>query len=193
MRSALNVTIIRITHPPPKVSNSSTEVICPSSEKYKHEISDAVFMEAWTETEQSWAMSSFYVGYLITHLPGGLLCEKYGGKWILCLGILTTAFFTLLTPASIYEGGLGSIITLRVLMGLGEGTTFPALSNLLSQWVPLKERGCLGAFVFGGGQMGSILGNSLGGIIEHNLNWSWVYYIFGAVGVIWCILFVSRF
>ncbi|KAL5279363.1 hypothetical protein ACFFRR_003762 [Megaselia abdita] len=189
MRSALNVTIIRITNPPVKAPKNSTEVICVATDAYKQEMKDFLFVEAWSEQQQSLTLSSFYIGYLITHVPGGLLCEIFGGKWILCLGILTTAIFTILTPESIYEGGLGSIVTLRILMGLGEGTTFPALSNLLSQWVPLKERGCLGAFVFGGGQMGSILGNFFGGIIQHKLHWSWVYYTFGVVGVIWCILF----
>lgn len=45
------------------------------------------------------------------------------------------------------------MIILRILMGLGEGTTFPALSVLLASWVPEKERSKLGSFVFGGGQV----------------------------------------
>lgn len=45
------------------------------------------------------------------------------------------------------------MIVLRFLMGLGEGTTFPALSALLAAWIPLKERSKLGSLVFGGGQV----------------------------------------
>lgn len=45
------------------------------------------------------------------------------------------------------------MIVLRVLEGLGEGTTFPALSALLAMWIPLKERSKLGSLVFGGGQV----------------------------------------
>lgn len=41
-------------------------------------------------------------------------------------------------------------------MGLGEGTTFPALSVLLASWVPETERSKLGSFVFGGGQVSFI-------------------------------------
>lgn len=191
MRSALNVTIIRISHPPVKSAKNTTEVICEATEEYKKEISSHTFLEDWTEKEQSLTLSSFYIGYLLTHVPGGLLCEIFGGKWILCLGLMSTSIFTILTPESIEQGGIASIIALRILMGLGEGTTFPALSNLLSQWIPLKERGCLGSFVFGGGQMGSIMGNFFGGIIQSQTEWRWVYYIFGSVGLIWCIGFVS--
>lgn len=38
-------------------------------------------------------------------------------------------------------------------MGLGEGTTFPALSAMLAAWIPSTERSKLGSLVFGGGQV----------------------------------------
>lgn len=50
-------------------------------------------------------------------------------------------------------GDWWALVILRILMGLGEGTTFPALSVLLASWVPEKERSKLGSFVFGGGQV----------------------------------------
>lgn len=69
------------------------------------------------------------------------------------LGILSTAIFTLITPVVVESGGSTALIILRVLMGAGEGTTFPALSALLASWIPLKERSKLGSLVFGGGQV----------------------------------------
>lgn len=52
----------------------------------------------WSEALQGLILSSFFWGYVITHIPGGMLAEKFGGKWALSLGILSTAIFTLLTP-----------------------------------------------------------------------------------------------
>lgn len=64
-------------------------------------------------------LSAFYYGYIITHIPGGLLAQKFGGKQTLGLGIFSTALFTVLTP---FVARMGSfeLIILRFLMGLGE-------------------------------------------------------------------------
>ncbi|XP_030383667.1 putative inorganic phosphate cotransporter [Scaptodrosophila lebanonensis] len=143
----------------------------------------------WSEQLQGLILSSFYIGYIVTHIPGGLLAEKFGGKWTLGLGILSTAAFTLLTPLAINKGDSDWLIVTRVLMGLGEGTTFPALSVLLASWVPAKERGKLGALVLGGGQVGTILGNSLSGVIIEAYGWEVVFYFFGGLGVVWFLIF----
>lgn len=47
-------------------------------------------------------------------------------------------------------GGAPALIAIRICEGLGEGTTFPALSALLAMWVPLRERSKLGSLVFSG-------------------------------------------
>ncbi|XP_017019656.1 putative inorganic phosphate cotransporter [Drosophila kikkawai] len=145
----------------------------------------------WTQERQGLILASFYIGYLITHVPGGILADKFGGKWTLSLGILATAIFTLITPVTIvYTEDIG-LIVLRVLMGLGEGTTFPALSCLLSAWVPKRERGMLGALVLGGGQVGSILGNYLSGLLLHHFDWPWLFYFFGALAILWFLIFTA--
>lgn len=74
---------------------------------------------------------------------------------------------------------------------MGEGTTFPALSALLATWVPLSERSKLGSFVFGGGQIGTILGTALSGLLlDYFEGWESVFYFFGILGILWFIAFV---
>lgn len=74
----------------------------------------------WSEQLQGVILGAFFWGYVITHIPGGILAEKYGGKYTLSLGILSTAIFTLLTPMAINFGGAPWLIGLRFLEGLGE-------------------------------------------------------------------------
>lgn len=152
MRITLSVAITQMVVRP-TYSNDSSHAICEPEENESGLPSVHHGTYEWSQELQGIILSSFYWGYAATHLPGGMLAEKFGGKWTLGLGILSTAIFTLLTPWALEAGGSTALIVLRVLMGLGEGTTFPAMSALLAAWVPLKERSKLGSLVFGGGQV----------------------------------------
>ncbi|XP_012064296.1 PREDICTED: putative inorganic phosphate cotransporter [Atta cephalotes] len=144
----------------------------------------------WDERTQGLILSSFFWGYILTHIPGGILSERFGGKYTLGLGILSTAIFTLLTPLVVQWRGAVGLIVLRVLMGLGEGTTFPALNALLAQWTPPEERSIIGSLVFAGAQLGTVFANLVSGLILHQYEWPAVFYVFGSIGVLWFVVFV---
>lgn len=74
----------------------------------------------WSEATQGLLLSSFYYGYVLTHVPGGMLAERFGGKWVLGLGLLSTAVCTIVTPAVVKMGGAPALFALRVIEGLGE-------------------------------------------------------------------------
>lgn len=137
------------------------------------------------------------------------MAEKFGGKYSLGLGILSTAIFTLLTPAVVFisKGDWRWLVGLRVLEGLGEGTTYPALNVLLAKWVPLQERAKIGSLVYAGGQMGrnisppfdkpsvtlcsagTVVSNTVSGfLIAATNDWAAVFYVFGTLGILWFVL-----
>ncbi|XP_077285026.1 putative inorganic phosphate cotransporter isoform X2 [Arctopsyche grandis] len=188
MRVTLNLAITVMS---PKDINKTIESMCENkdcTEEFIQAYRDDTF--DWDETTQGFILSAFFYGYVITHLPGGIIAEKFGGKYSLGLGILSTAVLTLLTPVVARSGGSGALIALRALEGLGEGTTFPALNALLAQWAPLEERGRIGSLVFGGAQIGNIAGTLFSGILLQNGNWASVFYLFGGLGILWFILWV---
>ncbi|XP_022220137.1 sialin-like [Drosophila obscura] len=163
------------------------EGVCPQEEEGK----DAVVHKGiytWSETEKGFILGSFYFGYLISHLPGGVLADKYGAKWVVAFCVGVTGICELLSPASISWGPY-ALITLRVLMGIAQGPIFPGLNGLLSSWVPKKERGTLGTLCFGGSTMGIILSNACSGMLLHHFHWSVMFYVFGTLSVIWFIIF----
>lgn len=75
---------------------------------------------------------------------------------------------------------------------MGEGIIFPSCNTLLAAWTPLKERSITATVVYSGGMLGSIFGSSISGLLISNFGWTSVFYSFGAVAVIWCIVFVSN-
>lgn len=108
----------------------------------------------WSEATQGLILSSFYMGYIITHIPGGILVEKFGGKITLLGGIVASSVLTALTPASITLGGSTLLIVNRIIMGLCQGFIYASVFGLLSTWIPLRERTTLGVFVLCGIQVG---------------------------------------
>ena len=64
-------------------------------------------------------LGSFFFGYVITQLPGGWLGTRFGGKYLLGLGVLCTSVLTIFTPLAARHS-VGMLILVRILEGLGE-------------------------------------------------------------------------
>uniref|UniRef100_A0A4W3H040 Sialin n=1 Tax=Callorhinchus milii TaxID=7868 RepID=A0A4W3H040_CALMI len=141
----------------------------------------------WTSDAQGWILGAFFYGYIVTQIPGGYLALRFGGKLLLGFGIMGTAVFTLLTPLSA-DLGYKHLIALRVLEGLGEGVTFPAMHAIWSKWAPPLERSRLISVSYAGAQFGTVVSLPLSGLICYYLAWPYVFYIFGVLGISWCIL-----
>lgn len=132
MRVCLSLTITEMVIPINKTHlPSNDEEVCPSEPTESSQVNSTSGVYAWDESTQGIILSSFYWGYVLTHLPGGMLSEKFGGKYSLGLGILSTSIFTLLTPLAVQIGDSTALIIVRILMGLGEGVTFPALNTMV--------------------------------------------------------------
>jgi MFS family permease len=78
----------------------------------------------WTEAEQGFILGSFFWGYVLTQLPGGLLSQRYGGKWVVGLGLLLTAILTLFIPVAA-RSGKEYLIAVRIVQGLAEVSRDP--------------------------------------------------------------------
>ncbi|XP_037805952.1 LOW QUALITY PROTEIN: putative inorganic phosphate cotransporter [Lucilia sericata] len=190
MRICLSMVIPALVLPRNYSDEKVSEAHCPASEDlFEDDENSLSGTYDWSQAMQGIILSSFYIGYLITHVPGGELAKVFGAKWVLSLGLLFTAICTLLTPLAIDFTGHIGLIVIRILMGLGEGTTFPALSALIAHWVPKNERGVIGAVILGGGQMGTIIGNLMSGFLLSRSGWPAVFYTFGCLTFLWFIFF----
>jgi len=138
----------------------------------------------WDEQEQGLILGSFFYGYVLTQVPGGRMAEIWGGKWLFGVGVLITSIFTLLTPWAAYTG-VGMFTFIRVLEGLGEGVTFPAMHAMLSKWAPPNERSGLSGWVYSGASLGTVLSMPTSGYMCDRYGWESVFYLSGLLGIIW--------
>ncbi|KAF5910114.1 Elongation factor 1-alpha 1 [Clarias magur] len=169
-------------------SNNVSGSVCPrhtSPARPSHNHTASVY--DWNSETQGWILGSFFYGYIVTQIPGGYMARKYGAKWLLGFGILGTVIFTLLTPVAA-DLGAGYLIAVRVLEGIGEGVTFPAMHAMWASWAPPLERSRLLTISYSGAQLGTVVALPLSGQICFYLDWTYVFYIFGAIGLFWFFL-----
>lgn len=138
----------------------------------------------WDAGVQGIILSVFYIGYLVTQLLGGYLADRFGGKVILAIGVIWWSAFTVLTPPAAALG-IAVLVMARVLMGMGEGVTFPSIYALYSKWVPVQERARSMAFSNSGIPIGQVFALLVAPMIAIAWGWEWIFYIFGAVGGLW--------
>lgn len=63
---------------------------------------------------------------------------------------------------------------------------------LLSKWSPPLERSRLSSFVYSGAYVGTVIAFPISGVVSSNpkLGWPVIFYLFGALGVIWFIFWI---
>ncbi|KAK3088523.1 hypothetical protein FSP39_020151 [Pinctada imbricata] len=147
----------------------------------------------WDANLQGIILGSFFYGYIVTQVPGGRLAEKIGGKILYGLGVLVTAILTLATPVVVRTMGVGAFITLRILMGIGEGVTYPAMHCMLGKWCPKQERSRLTTFIYSGGYCGTVVSLAVSGVLCNSNflgGWPSVFYVTGAVSCLWCVFWL---
>ena len=107
----------------------------------------------WSESLQGYILSSFYVGYCLNHIPGGLMASRFGAKYILLLALGLNAFMTLITPICVNAGGATALIIIRITVGFAEAAIYPTIAVVLAAWIPMKERSKVGSFILSGSQV----------------------------------------
>jgi ACS family sodium-dependent inorganic phosphate cotransporter len=68
---------------------------------------------------------------------------------------------------------------------MGEGVAFPAIHSMLARWIPPQERSRAVSFIISATYIGTILPLASAPEIVSTVGWPAVFYIFGALGIVW--------
>ncbi|XP_050743876.1 putative inorganic phosphate cotransporter isoform X1 [Drosophila biarmipes] len=146
----------------------------------------------WTVAQQSYILSSFYWGYIVTQFPAGFLVRRFGAKVVLLIPTLGTAVLSGLTPYCVAWGGWQAFCTIRIVEGLFQGLIFPCVHEHLAKWSPPEDRNRLGAFAYSGADCGSVLAMASSGLIANSsMGWPGIFYVSAATCGLWCLLWVT--
>ncbi|MFC7392248.1 MFS transporter [Scopulibacillus cellulosilyticus] len=137
--------------------------------------------------EMGVVMSAFFWSYMLFQIPSGWLADKVGQRISLGLAVGWWSVATALTAAA---RGVGSLIGLRVLLGIGEAGAYPSNSGVTAKWFPDKERGKVSAFFDSGSKVGTALAMPLIVWIISQFGWQASFIFSGLLGIIWMAIWI---
>ena len=139
----------------------------------------------WDPAVMGTVLSAFFVGYFLTQIPGGWLSDRWGTKGILGGSVAWWSLVTMLTP---FASATSTMLAMRVALGLGEGMSPPCLYTTMARWVPASERSRIGAVLASGMYIGLAIAFPTAVWIMTHIGWPWVFYLFGAFGLVWSVI-----
>ena len=141
--------------------------------------------------EMGLVLSAFLWTYFLAQIPFGLALDRFGVRPIFFIGALIWGGATMLTATAT---GVGSMISWRVLLGIGEAPMAPAGAKVVGMWVGDGERGLAAAIAgVAGVPLGVFLSSPFIGWLLQTFGWRAVFVATGLLAIVWAIVWVSYY
>jgi MFS family permease len=137
-----------------------------------------------SNTELGLVFSAFAYPYLVCQIIGGWFGDRFGARRTLIVCGLVWAIATMLTGL---VGGLWSMFAVRVLLGLGEGATFPTATRAMSTWLPGGKSGWAQGITHAAARLGNAITPPVVVALIALVSWRGSFIITGLISLVWVI------
>ena len=149
----------------------------------------------YSSADSGLLLSSFFIGYIFSQLPGGHLAAKFGAKPIIGASILLSGFISATTPLAA-RSSFAALVFLRIALGVVQGILYPSIMTLWSVWSPPMERSKMCGTCLAGAVLGTLLSMPISSLLcTSSVGWPLAFYfsgIFACVcAALWAIIAAS--
>lgn len=147
---------------------------------------------ALTPVAMGYVLSASSISYFLAQVPGGVLLDRFGSRWIYTGAI---ALWSLLTVAQGWVGllhgfyAVAALVGVRLLFGIAIAPAVPANARIAASWFPTSERATAMAVFNSSQYLSLIVFAPVLGWIAHRLSWPWACYFLGALGLVAALVF----
>jgi MFS family permease len=137
-----------------------------------------------SNTQVGLVFSAFAYPYLLFQVIGGWVSDRFGARKTLTISSIIWAAATLLTGLA---GSLMTMVAARVMLGFGEGATFPTATRAMSDWTPPGNRAYAQGITHACARIGNALTPPLVVWLMALVTWRGSFFILGILSMIWAI------
>ena len=130
--------------------------------------------------------SAFSWTYAFAQVPGGIVLDRFGTRFVYSASLVLWSFFTLLQGLA---HNLWSLLAYRLGLGLAEAPCFPANSRILASWFPQAERARATSVYAVGQYFGLAFLSPVLFWISAAFGWRWLFVIAGGLGIAYGLFF----
>jgi MFS family permease len=143
-----------------------------------------------TETQASMIFSLFAWPYLFFQISGGWVADKFGPRRALTICGIIWAGATIMTGL---VNGIVMMGVARVILGFGEGATFPTATRAMSHWLPKSKRGYAQGITHAFSRLGSAITPALVAYLIISISWRGSFIIVGIASLFWALVWGMYF
>jgi MFS family permease len=137
-----------------------------------------------SNTELGLVFSAFAYPYALFQLIGGYFGDKFGAR--LTLGI-SGLIVCISTAATGLVGGLASLFAARLVLGVGEGATFPTATRAMSVWTPEHRWGFAQGITHSFARLGNALTPPLIALLVTLVSWRGSFVVLAFASLAWVV------
>ncbi len=134
--------------------------------------------------------SAWLLGYAILQVPAGWLADRFGSRNVL---VVLAIVWSLLTGVIGLCRNFEELLVLWFAMGLALAGVFPCAAKSIGAWFPDTQKamasGLLGSATMLGNAVASLL--TVWCVFRLEFSWQWTYALYGIMGVVWALVYVS--
>lgn len=142
----------------------------------------------YTTAQVGLLLSIFNWAFTFSLLAAGPLTDRIRPQRSYPLGVGTWSVATALCSITKAFTPLAAFLAL---LGIGESLMIPSGSRVIRETFDKKNRAFAVGTFFAGNKVGLTVGIPLASILLVNFGWEWVFYITGALGMVWVLWWVS--
>ena len=143
-----------------------------------------------SNTQLGFIFSAFAYPYLIFQVIGGMIGDRFGPRRTLFACGMIWGVATALTGLA---GGMTSLVLYRVLLGFGEGATFPTATRAMQNWTPTAMRGFAQGITHSFARLGNAITPPLVAALMAAISWRGSFVVLGAVSLVWVLVWFWYF